>query len=152
MDRLEANKQSVMAFYDVMFNQCRPAEAIERYAGDVYLQHNPDVGDGQQAFIDDCERMAAEYPGERVDFKRAIAGDRYVVLHCHQTCPGDHDYAGIDIFRLDDTGKASSTGTYSKSSPDTSKNDNGMFRWQRCEGSSDTSAAGTTLLVHDHRA
>jgi hypothetical protein len=23
-----------------MFNQCQPAEAIERYAGDVYIQHH----------------------------------------------------------------------------------------------------------------
>jgi hypothetical protein len=30
---LERNKQNVMAFYDLMFNQCKPAEAIARYAG-----------------------------------------------------------------------------------------------------------------------
>jgi len=34
-----------------MFNQCRPAEAIEKYAGDDYTQHNPEVGDGKRAFI-----------------------------------------------------------------------------------------------------
>jgi hypothetical protein len=30
-DRLERNTQAVVAFYDLMFNQCRPAEAVERY-------------------------------------------------------------------------------------------------------------------------
>jgi predicted SnoaL-like aldol condensation-catalyzing enzyme len=35
-----------------MFNGCEPAEAIERYAGQAYIQHNPHLGDGKQAFID----------------------------------------------------------------------------------------------------
>jgi predicted SnoaL-like aldol condensation-catalyzing enzyme len=35
---LERNKQSVVAFYDHMFNQCRPREAIERYIGAEYIQ------------------------------------------------------------------------------------------------------------------
>ena len=37
----ERNKQTAMAFYDLMFNQCRPREAIAQYAGEVYVQHNP---------------------------------------------------------------------------------------------------------------
>ena len=56
----DENKAAALAFYDLMFNECRPAEAIERYAGADYRQHNPDVGDGKQAFIDYFERMAVE--------------------------------------------------------------------------------------------
>ncbi|MFJ9005864.1 hypothetical protein [Streptomyces canus] len=36
----EKNKATAQAFYDVMFNQCRPAEAIDQYAGDTCFQHN----------------------------------------------------------------------------------------------------------------
>jgi len=125
--QLEKNKENAIAFYDMMFNQCEPRKAIETFVGDVYIQHNPHVADGKEAFIDYFERMAAEYPGKKTHFKRAIAEGYLVFLHCHQIWPDSDDYAGIDIFRFDDSGKIAEHWDVLQVITGTSLNDNGLF-------------------------
>lgn len=127
MTQLETNKRNVIAFYEMMFNACEPRRAIETYAGADYIQHNPHVATGKQGFIDYFEKMAAEYPGKRVEVKRALAEGNMVVLHCHQIWPEGLEYAGIDIFRLDDNGKIVEHWDVLQEMPETSAHENGMF-------------------------
>jgi predicted SnoaL-like aldol condensation-catalyzing enzyme len=126
-ESLSANKKNAVEFYDLMFNQCKPQEAIDKFAGDVYIQHNPHVADGKDAFVKYFIRMANEYPGKKVLFKKAIAENNFVVLHCHQLWPGDLEYAGIDIFRFDEVGKIVEHWDVLQVIPAESANDNTMF-------------------------
>ena len=51
MADLERNKQTVVEYYELAFNGKQPEQAVERYVGSQYTQHNPQAPDGPEAFI-----------------------------------------------------------------------------------------------------
>ena len=127
-ERQERNKQTVLAFYDLMSTSAGPPMPSRTTPGTPTpstIRGWPTAS--RQAFIDYFVRMARDYPGKRVEFKRAFADGDHVILHCHQIWPGDQEYAGIDIFRFDQAGKIVEHWDVLQVVPPTAANDNTMF-------------------------
>jgi predicted SnoaL-like aldol condensation-catalyzing enzyme len=101
---LQTNKHNAIAFYRTAYLG-EPAKAVEMYVGAQYIQHNPLVGDGKQAFIDYFTEMADQYPNKKIEFVRAVAEGELVALHTHQTWPGNEEYVTMDFFRFDENSK-----------------------------------------------
>jgi predicted SnoaL-like aldol condensation-catalyzing enzyme len=123
---LEENKENAIAFYRAAFDG-NPREAIEQYVGDIYIQHNPLVGDGKESFIAYFEKMAIEYPEKSIEFVRSVAEDDLVALHTHQTWPRGDEYVTMDFFRFDDNGKVVKHWDSIQQIPEKSENGNTMY-------------------------
>ena len=105
-DNLARNKENVIAFYELAFNQHKLDEAVEKYVAEPYIQHNPGVADGGKAFIDSFAPYLKEHPQSRATIKRVIAEGDLVVVHVHsQNTPDERGEAVMDVFRLDADGK-----------------------------------------------
>ena len=61
---LQTNKQNAIAFYKTAYLG-DPEKAVELYVGDDYIQHNPAVGNGKQAFIDYFTEMERDYRSKK---------------------------------------------------------------------------------------
>ncbi len=122
----ENNKKNAIAFYKMAY-EGNPKKAIEKYVGNEYIQHNPDVKDGKIGFIEYFERMQNEYPNKSIQFVRCIAEGNLVALHTHQTWPGNDQYVTMDFFRFDKTGKVVEHWDAIQQIPEASANDNMMY-------------------------
>ena len=123
---LESNKRNAIAFYQTAYLG-DPAKAVEMYVGAEYIQHNPLVGNGKQAFIDYFTAMAKQYPTKEIEFVRAVAEEDLVALHTHQTWPGNEEYVTMDFFRFDPDGKIIEHWDAIQEVPIETKNGNPMY-------------------------
>ena len=75
-DNLARNKENVIAFYELAFNQHKLDEAVEKYVAEPYIQHNLGVADGGKAFIDSfgpsSSKTRNRTPTSSASWRRAI--------------------------------------------------------------------------------
>ena len=123
---IDQNKKNAIAFYKTAYHG-DPKSAIEKYVGKEYIQHNSDVANGTQGFIDYFDRMQNEYPKKSIEFVRCIGEGNLVALHTHQTWPGNDQYVTMDFFRFDEFGKICEHWDSIQKIPDISANPNTMY-------------------------
>ena len=95
------NKRLVTEFYELAINQQKPAEAARKYIELPYRQHNPEVPDGPDGFVQFISGMQKKHPKLKVMISKALADDDLVALHVHLTRePNDPGLAVAEFFRL----------------------------------------------------
>ena len=98
---LEANKRTVLAFYDAGLNR-KDFAAASRLIGTRYVQHNPLIGDGIEGFRGFLRYLKEAFPGLRAEIKNIFADGDFVIAHVHGTREaGDRGSAIVDIFKLE---------------------------------------------------
>ncbi len=124
---LEQNKVLVATFYEMAFVAHKPKEAADKYLNPSYRQHNPNVGDGRQPFVDFFVPFFEKNPEAQTEIKRVIAEGDLVVLHVHsKVSKADPGRAVVDIFRVKD-GKIVEHWDVMQPVPEKSVNSNSMF-------------------------
>ncbi|KQP44647.1 nuclear transport factor 2 family protein [Pseudorhodoferax sp. Leaf274] len=97
----EANRQTVLAFYEKGLNQ-KDADAALQYVGDRYIQHNPGAEDGPEGFRKFIGFLRDKFPQSRSEIKASFVDGDHVILHVHAVRePGTRGSAIVDIFRLE---------------------------------------------------
>jgi predicted SnoaL-like aldol condensation-catalyzing enzyme len=121
------NKAMVIEFYNMIFQDHKVREALAKYVGDRYIQHNPLAPNGTEALINFMEPYFAKNPQARSEIKRAVAEGDLVWLHVHaRSSPTDRGLAVVDIFRVEN-GKVVEHWDVVQPVPEKSANDNTMF-------------------------
>ena len=128
IDKVSAqNKRIVTDFYEGVFLKHKVKEYADRYIGQQYIQHNPNVPDGKAPFVNFFTEKFQKNPQAKNEIKRAIAEGNLVVLHVHSTeNEKDRGRAIVDIFHVEN-GKIVEHWDVIQNIPEQSKNTNTMF-------------------------
>ncbi len=124
---LEQNKKNVVEFYNMVFVDHQPENAVKQYVGEKYIQHNPFVPNGTEAFLNYFVPYFQKNPNATAIIKRVVAEGDLVVLHVHsKENESDRGVAVVDVFRVEN-GKIVEHWDVVQEIPETTANSNTMF-------------------------
>ncbi len=122
--QIEDNKKLVADFYQELFGD-KNVDAIDKYIGDTYIQHNPALPDGKDALKQGATQWFKGAPKEKVDIQHLNAEGDFVYIHTKSKM-GPKTFSVIDIFRIEN-GKIAEHWDVIQEVPEKSANPHPMF-------------------------
>jgi predicted SnoaL-like aldol condensation-catalyzing enzyme len=123
----EQRTAAAIDLLQVAFNDGDPERAAREHVGVKYVQHNPQLGDGTEAFNGFVHGFRGQFPEMHLEVKRAVAQGDLVVTHSHMTLtPGEPGMALADFFRFEGD-KVVEHWDVIQAIPDSAANSNSMF-------------------------
>nr|WP_314497510.1 nuclear transport factor 2 family protein [uncultured Chryseobacterium sp.] len=104
---IEQNRARAIAVLNV-FDNLNDLSPVENFVSSEYIQHNPTVADGKQAFIDMLNGLNQISYKSSTKIAKTLAFGDMVIVHSHVTDPtvsNDNGTGGMDIFRFDSNGQ-----------------------------------------------
>jgi predicted SnoaL-like aldol condensation-catalyzing enzyme len=97
--QLEENKKLVASLYQEVFGD-KNIDAVDKYIGDTYIQHNPSVADGKEALKTALKIWFKGAPKEKIDIQHIGADGNFVYIHTRSK-QGNKTVSVMDIFRVE---------------------------------------------------
>jgi predicted SnoaL-like aldol condensation-catalyzing enzyme len=122
--QVEANKKMVAEFYQELFGD-KDINAMDKYIGETYIQHNPSVADGKETLRQAVTQWFKGAPKEKIDIQH-LSGDGDLVYIHTKSKRGAATVSIIDIFRFEN-GKIVEHWDVVQEVPEKSANSHPMF-------------------------
>lgn len=119
------NNDIVKEFIDNVF-VAKNASAAVNYLEEDYIQHNPMVPTGREAFINAFTQIFEQNPNFNSQVQRTFADGDYVIVHSFSP-DEENGNAIVDIYRLNENGKIGEHWDVIQPIPSNPANNNTMF-------------------------
>lgn len=127
---IERNRERAIAVLNVFANPSDTSAVTDFVSDETYIQHNPYVPNGREAFLGYLAELAANNTRFETEIAKTIATGDMVLVHSKQTNPdkdGDLGTGYMDIFRFDDAGQIVEHWDIEEAQTGESANDNDVF-------------------------